>query len=143
MSADHATDPTSHLDAVQTFEKPYPAVMMRGGAAVATANDAATVEQARAIRMFQPAQPVTEADAAVVPQLVSRVLPIRVRDIPLGRELNMSAFAPVSDFAAEIRAGLTRPGLTRPDRDPLTGRHTGRSRKSPQVRAFFVGGSAG
>jgi PPOX class probable F420-dependent enzyme len=34
---------------VQTFEEPYPAVMMRGGATVATANDAATVEQARAI----------------------------------------------------------------------------------------------
>lgn len=34
---------------VQTFEEPYPAVMMRGGATVATANDAATVEQAHAI----------------------------------------------------------------------------------------------
>lgn len=34
---------------VQTFEEPYPAVMMRGGATVATADDAATVEQARAI----------------------------------------------------------------------------------------------
>jgi PPOX class probable F420-dependent enzyme len=34
---------------VQTFEPPYPAVMMRGGATVATADDAATVEQARAI----------------------------------------------------------------------------------------------
>jgi len=34
---------------VQTFEAPYPAVMMRGRASVATANDAATVEQARAI----------------------------------------------------------------------------------------------
>lgn len=34
---------------VQTFEAPYPAVMMRGLATVATADDAATVEQARAI----------------------------------------------------------------------------------------------
>ena len=34
---------------VQTFEEPYPAVMMRGGATVATANDAATIEQIRAI----------------------------------------------------------------------------------------------
>jgi PPOX class probable F420-dependent enzyme len=34
---------------VQTFEEPYPAVMMRGRATVATAHDAATVEQARAI----------------------------------------------------------------------------------------------
>jgi len=34
---------------VQTFEEPYPAVMMRGSATAATANDAATVEQARAI----------------------------------------------------------------------------------------------
>ena len=31
------------------FEEPYPAVMMRGDAAVATANDAATIEQIRAI----------------------------------------------------------------------------------------------
>ena len=34
---------------VQTFEEPYPAVMMRGGATVATANDAATAEEIRAI----------------------------------------------------------------------------------------------
>jgi len=34
---------------VQTFEEPYPAVMMRGEAVVATAHDAATVEQIRAI----------------------------------------------------------------------------------------------
>ena len=34
---------------VQTFEPPYPAVMMRGTATVATADDPATVEQARAI----------------------------------------------------------------------------------------------
>jgi PPOX class probable F420-dependent enzyme len=34
---------------VQTFDEPYPAVMMRGGATVATADDAATVEMARAI----------------------------------------------------------------------------------------------
>lgn len=34
---------------VQTFDEPYPAVMMRGSATVATAHDAATVEQARAI----------------------------------------------------------------------------------------------
>ena len=34
---------------VQTFEAPYPAVMMRGLATVATADDAATVEQARGI----------------------------------------------------------------------------------------------
>lgn len=33
---------------VQTFEEPYPAVMLRGRAAVATGNDT-TVEQARAI----------------------------------------------------------------------------------------------
>ena len=34
---------------VQTFEEPYPAVVMRGGATVATANDAATSEEIRAI----------------------------------------------------------------------------------------------
>jgi PPOX class probable F420-dependent enzyme len=34
---------------VQTFEAPYPAVMMRGNATVATADDAATVEKAQAI----------------------------------------------------------------------------------------------
>ena len=34
---------------VQTFEEPYPAVMMRGEAVVATAHDAASVEQIRAI----------------------------------------------------------------------------------------------
>ena len=34
---------------VQTFEEPYPAVMMRGTATVATADDAATVEEIRAI----------------------------------------------------------------------------------------------
>jgi len=34
---------------VQTFEEPYPAVMMRGAATVATADDAATAEEIRAI----------------------------------------------------------------------------------------------
>jgi len=34
---------------VQTFEEPYPAVMMRGSATVATADDAATAEEIRAI----------------------------------------------------------------------------------------------
>jgi PPOX class probable F420-dependent enzyme len=34
---------------VQTFEEPYPAVMIRGRATVATADDAATVEEIRAI----------------------------------------------------------------------------------------------
>ena len=34
---------------VQTFEEPYPAVVMRGDATVATAHDAATVEEIRAI----------------------------------------------------------------------------------------------
>ncbi|MFJ9631633.1 TIGR03618 family F420-dependent PPOX class oxidoreductase [Streptomyces sp. NPDC101175] len=34
---------------VQTFDAPYPAVMIRGRATVATADDAATVEEARAI----------------------------------------------------------------------------------------------
>ena len=34
---------------VQTFEEPYPAVMMRGDATVATANDAATLEEIQAI----------------------------------------------------------------------------------------------
>jgi hypothetical protein len=34
---------------VQTFEEPYPAVMMRGDATIATVNDAATVEEIRAI----------------------------------------------------------------------------------------------
>ena len=34
---------------VQTFEEPYPAVMMRGGATAATANDTATAEEIRAI----------------------------------------------------------------------------------------------
>ncbi|SFB35892.1 PPOX class probable F420-dependent enzyme [Amycolatopsis marina] len=34
---------------VQTFEDPYPAVMMRGHATVATADDDTTVEQAREI----------------------------------------------------------------------------------------------
>ena len=40
---------------VQTFEAPYPAVMMRGDATVATADDAATVEQARATSMSEDA----------------------------------------------------------------------------------------
>jgi PPOX class probable F420-dependent enzyme len=34
---------------VQTFEEPYPAVMMRGNATAATADDAATAEEIRAI----------------------------------------------------------------------------------------------
>ena len=34
---------------VQTFEEPYPAVMMRGDATVATADDAAATEEVRAI----------------------------------------------------------------------------------------------
>jgi PPOX class probable F420-dependent enzyme len=34
---------------VQTFEEPYPAVVMRGTATVATADDAATLEEIRAI----------------------------------------------------------------------------------------------
>lgn len=34
---------------VQTFEQPYPAVMMRGRGTIATADDAATVAEARAI----------------------------------------------------------------------------------------------
>jgi PPOX class probable F420-dependent enzyme len=34
---------------VQTFEEPYPAVVIRGTASVATADDAATVEEIRAI----------------------------------------------------------------------------------------------
>ena len=41
---------------VQTFEEPYPAVMMRGSATVATADDAATAEEIRAItRRYVPA----------------------------------------------------------------------------------------
>jgi PPOX class probable F420-dependent enzyme len=44
---------------VQTFEPPYPAVMIRGGAVVATADDADTVEQARAItRRYLPPEEV-------------------------------------------------------------------------------------
>lgn len=34
---------------VQTFEEPYPAVMVRGTATIATADDAATAEEIRAI----------------------------------------------------------------------------------------------
>jgi PPOX class probable F420-dependent enzyme len=34
---------------VQTFEEPYPAVVMRGTASVATADDSATIEEIRAI----------------------------------------------------------------------------------------------
>jgi PPOX class probable F420-dependent enzyme len=46
---------------VQTFEEPYPAVMMRGGATVATAHDAATVEEIRAItRRYILAEEVEE-----------------------------------------------------------------------------------
>ena len=40
---------------VQTFEAPYPAVMMRGDGTGATADDAATVEQARATSMSEDA----------------------------------------------------------------------------------------
>jgi PPOX class probable F420-dependent enzyme len=44
---------------VQTFEAPYPAVMMRGRATVATADDPAIVEQARAIsRRYLPYEEV-------------------------------------------------------------------------------------
>src|SRR5262245_61323583 len=48
---------------VQTFEQPYPAVMMRGDATVANADDPAIVEQARAIsRRYLP---LAEVDAYV------------------------------------------------------------------------------
>jgi PPOX class probable F420-dependent enzyme len=44
---------------VQTFEAPYPAVMLRGSATVATADDTATVEEARAIsRRYLPPEEV-------------------------------------------------------------------------------------
>ena len=44
---------------VQTFEEPYPAVMMRGRATASTADDAATVEEARAIsRRYLPREEV-------------------------------------------------------------------------------------
>jgi len=44
---------------VQTFEPPYPAVMLRGSARVATADDAATLDEARAIsRRYLPAEDV-------------------------------------------------------------------------------------
>lgn len=46
---------------VQTFETPYPAVMMRGVATIATADDAATIEQAGAIaRRYLDAEDVEE-----------------------------------------------------------------------------------
>ena len=44
---------------VQTFEEPYPAVVMRGTATVATADDAMTGEEIRAItRRYVPAEGV-------------------------------------------------------------------------------------
>jgi PPOX class probable F420-dependent enzyme len=44
---------------VQTFEAPYPAVVMRGTATVATADDSATMDEIRAItRRYVPAEGV-------------------------------------------------------------------------------------
>jgi PPOX class probable F420-dependent enzyme len=44
---------------VQTFEAPYPAVVIRGTATVATADDGATMEEIRAItRRYLPAEEV-------------------------------------------------------------------------------------
>jgi PPOX class probable F420-dependent enzyme len=44
---------------VQTYEPPYPAVVMRGTATVATADDSATIEEIRTItRRYVPAEEV-------------------------------------------------------------------------------------
>jgi PPOX class probable F420-dependent enzyme len=54
---------------VQTFEEPYPAVVMRGTATAATADDRATTEEIRAItRRYVPAEGV-ESYIADWPQL--------------------------------------------------------------------------
>jgi PPOX class probable F420-dependent enzyme len=54
---------------VQTFAEPYPAVVIRGRATVATADDSATMEEIRAItRRYVPAEGV-ERYIAAWPQL--------------------------------------------------------------------------
>jgi PPOX class probable F420-dependent enzyme len=54
---------------VQTFEEPYPAVVMRGRATVATADDAATIEEIRAITRRYVAPEGVEGYIADWPEL--------------------------------------------------------------------------
>jgi len=71
---------------VQTSEEPYPAVVMRGTATVATADDAATIEEIRAItRRYVPAEGV-EGYIARWPQLrtIVTIVPGRIMSWSVG-----------------------------------------------------------
>jgi hypothetical protein len=65
---------------VQTFDAPYPAVMMRGHVTIATADDAATVEEARAITRRYIAPEEVEGYVAEWTDLrtIVRVIPDRI-----------------------------------------------------------------
>ena len=65
---------------VQTFEEPYPAVMMRGAATVATADDAATVEEIRAITRRYIVPEEVEGYIACWPDLrtIVTIVPARI-----------------------------------------------------------------
>ena len=71
---------------VQTFEEPYPAVMMRGDATVATAHDPATIEQIRGItrRYIVPGE--VEAYIARWPDLrtIVTIVPAHIVSWPAG-----------------------------------------------------------
>jgi hypothetical protein len=65
---------------VQTFEEPYPAVMMRGDAAVVTADDAAMLEEIRAITRRYIVPEEAEAYVASWPDLrtIVTIVPARI-----------------------------------------------------------------
>jgi PPOX class probable F420-dependent enzyme len=65
---------------VQTFEEPYPAVMMRGSATVATADDAATTEEIQAITRRYIVPEGVEAYIARWPDLrtIVTIIPVHV-----------------------------------------------------------------
>ena len=73
---------------VQTFEEPYPAVMMRGDATVVTADDAATLEEIRAITRRYIVPEEVEAYIADWPDLrtVVTIAPDRIVSWSAGGE---------------------------------------------------------
>jgi PPOX class probable F420-dependent enzyme len=71
---------------VQTFEEPYPAVVIRGVASVVTADDSATMEEIRAItRRYVPEEGV-EAYVAAWPRLrtIVRIVPDHIASWSVG-----------------------------------------------------------
>jgi PPOX class probable F420-dependent enzyme len=71
---------------VQTFEEPYPAVVIRGRATVATADDSPTMDEIRAItRRYVPAEGV-ERYIAAWPQLrtIVSIVPDHIRSWSVG-----------------------------------------------------------